>query len=122
MAALQVRLVLGREARLDSERRVPAIGDLRERRIERRAIGGNGLRQGIAEVLVLAAAEAVARHYHAATEESVVLVERGERAALRRRKQALDDGAAALVEIDAHFFPVDFHPAYSFGRQVAHGR
>src|SRR5437764_13305142 len=91
-------------------------------RVERGALCGENLRQGIAEVLVLAAAEAVPRHHHAAAEKIVLRVQRGERAALRRREQALDDGAAALVESGTYFFPVDFHAAYSFGRHTAHGR
>src|SRR5437868_6997136 len=91
-------------------------------RIERGALCGDDIGQGIAEVLVLAAAEAVPRHHYAAAEEIVLRVQRSERSALRRRQQALDDGAAALVETGAYFFPVDFHAAYSFGRHDAHGR
>src|SRR4051812_30714535 len=91
-------------------------------RIERGALCGDDVWQGIAEVLVLAAAEAVPRHHHAAAEKIVLRVERGQRAALRRRQQALDDGAATLVETGTYFFPVDFQAAYSFGRHAAHGR
>jgi tripartite-type tricarboxylate transporter receptor subunit TctC len=43
------------------------------------------------------------RHHHAAAEEIVLHVERGERAALRERKQALDDGAAARILADPDY-------------------
>src|SRR5689334_19091993 len=84
VTALEVGLVLVREARLDAERGVPAVGDLCEPGIERRALRGNDLGQRIVEVLVFAAAEAVARHDYAAAEEIILFVQRSERAALRR--------------------------------------
>src|SRR5262245_7643628 len=71
MAAAEERLVRVREARRDLHRLMPAIGDRRQPRVERGAQVRDDRRQGIAEILVLAAPETVARHDDAAAEAAL---------------------------------------------------
>ena len=85
---------------VEAQRLVPAVGDRREAGIERRAQAGDRLRQRIAEVLVLPAPEPVPSPSRpgCGTAPSV-RVERGERVALLRREQPLEDRAAVRVEL-----------------------
>ena len=79
VAARQVGGVVGGIAHGDPHRLVPAVGNLRERRVERGSQGGDDLGQRVGEILVLAAAEAVPRHDDAAAEGRLGAVEVAER-------------------------------------------
>ncbi len=98
VTALDVRGVHRREVFLAAERRVPAIGERNQARIELLAQVSDELRQGIREVLVLAAAVAVTLHDDAAPEERVLRVEAAQAGALGRREKAVEDGSAVGVE------------------------
>src|SRR3546814_9521155 len=90
--------MVSREARCDSQRGVPAVGYLRQRRVDRFAQASNDLRQRIGEVAVLATPEAVARHDDAAAEQRAVLVAVGEGLAVLRTEEARQDRKALRVE------------------------
>src|SRR5579883_595686 len=102
---------IGRETRrkapLLAQGRAPAIGDGREARIERAAQGFDGAWQGIAQIFVLAAAEAVALHHHTAAETIFGLVESGELATYLRVEKRRERGVAAGVESARDGVPVD---------------
>ena len=87
--------------------RVPAIGDARKRAVERLPQPGHDGRQRIAEILVLAAAEAVARHHDAAAEVRFGRIQPGEPVAVRLRNESLDHRAALRVELLADARPFD---------------
>src|SRR3546814_10520254 len=69
MATPKITGMIRRKARRDAKGGVPAVGDLRQRRVERFAQTRDDLRQRIGEVAVLAAAEAVTCHDDAARSE-----------------------------------------------------
>ena len=64
-AALDVCGVVSREALIEPHLFVPAVRNVRERRIKRRAQRRHDVGQRIRKIFVFAAAEAVARHDHA---------------------------------------------------------
>src|SRR3546814_16444715 len=70
---------------------VPAVGDLRQRRVERFAQTRDDLRQRIGEVAVLAAAEAVTCHDDAAAEQRAILVAADKGLAILRAEEARQD-------------------------------
>src|SRR3546814_6176385 len=74
MATPKITGMIRRKARRDAKGGVPAVGDLRQRRVERFAQTRDDLRQRIGEVAVLAAAEAVTCHDDAAAEQRAILV------------------------------------------------
>src|SRR3546814_13364532 len=73
MATPKITGMIRRKARRDAKGGVPAVGDLRQRRVERFAQTRDDLRQRIGEVAVLAAAEAVTCHDDAAAEQRAIL-------------------------------------------------
>ena len=89
VAALEIfRVRLGITC-VDPHRRVPAIGDLGERRIKRGAQRRDRIRQRIREILVFAAAEAVPRHDHPAAKRRIGRVQRRHRRAFLARITAV---------------------------------
>ena len=62
MATVEEGLVVHRVADLDLHRLIPAVGDFRQRRIERGPQVGDERRQGIGEVSIFPATESVACH------------------------------------------------------------
>src|SRR3546814_13372219 len=74
MAPPKITGMIRRKARRDAKGGVPAVGDLRQRRVERFAQTRDDLRQRIGEVAVLAAAAAVTCHDAPAAEPSAILV------------------------------------------------
>jgi hypothetical protein len=81
MAAVQEVLMRCRVLHGDTHADVPLVGQGRQLRIQRAAQLLYGLGQGIAEVLVLATAEVVARHHHATAIARLVSVVGGDIAA-----------------------------------------
>ena len=77
-----------RVADVDLHGRVPAIRDGREPRIERCTETLNQVGQWVAEVLVLAASEAVLPHDDAAAEYGIIRVQDGECLAFAGRQDA----------------------------------
>src|SRR3546814_14995517 len=90
--------MVSREARCDSQRGVPAVGDFRQRRVERFAQASNDLRQRIGEVAVLATPDAVARHDDAAAEQREVPAAVGEGLAVPSTEAARPDRQALTLE------------------------
>ena len=88
-----------RKANVDAHRLVPAIRDRRQARVDGLAQAGDDVGQRIAEILVLAAPEAVPSHHHSAAKDVVDRVQRSQRVALGWSDQALEHGAALSVEI-----------------------
>jgi hypothetical protein len=68
----------GRIAQVDPERRIPAVGDRSQGRIETSAQLGHRRRQRVVEILVFAPAEAVPRHHDPAAKPFIVLIQRGD--------------------------------------------
>src|SRR5436190_8802182 len=99
--------VLCRIAHLDTHRLVPAVGDRRQARIEGSPQVGDDTGQRIAEVLVLAAAEAVPRHHDAAPEGSLGVVETGHGLTARAIEQARQHGPTLRVEVGRDREPGD---------------
>ncbi|ABA53703.1 hypothetical protein BURPS1710b_A0614 [Burkholderia pseudomallei 1710b] len=98
-ATLDEVRVLGGKPRVDAHLRMPAVRDRREVRVQRGAQRVDRARQRVAEILVFAAAEPVACHRHATSEQRVARVERGERFARARREQPMHDRMAVALEI-----------------------
>jgi hypothetical protein len=67
--------MLSRKPHLVSERLIPPIRDWSQVGIKRSTESGEQRRQWIAEILVLAPAEAVTRHHHTGTESGIRLVQ-----------------------------------------------
>src|SRR5688500_6244308 len=107
VAAPDESRVLVRETRIDAQRRVPAIGHRRERWIERGAQRGDRLGQRIAEILVLAAPETVARHDYAAAKARLVRIQRSQGVAFLCGQQLFDDRAALGVQLASDLRPID---------------
>jgi hypothetical protein len=66
--------MLIRIAHVDAQSLVPAICDASQRRIQRMAQVGDHCGKRIGEVFVLAAPEAVARHYNAAAKQLLLCI------------------------------------------------
>jgi hypothetical protein len=96
----------GRIADIDAHRRVPAIGDAAEPRVERGAQFRDQVRQRIAKYLYSPRQNRGAPS-DAAAEMRVVRIERCDRIAFVRREQSLEDGAALRVEVGGGYRPVD---------------
>ena len=107
MAALEEGGVLGGKAHLEAEPLVPAVGDRREMRVERGAQLLHQRRQRIGEIPILAAAEAVACHHHAAAKRLIAIVECAHRRAFLPAEQGRQARKAARVERGVHARPVD---------------
>src|SRR5262245_65977492 len=107
MTTREILRVLRWKPARDRERLAPAIGDGGERPVETVAELLDDCRQRIREVLVLATAETVARHHHAAPERARGVVEPGDRCAVRSIEQLLDDGMTIFVEPLAEARPVE---------------
>src|SRR6185437_16685843 len=87
-----------RKAALLAQRLAPAIGERREAGIEAAPELLDDVRQGIAEILILAFAEAMAAHDDARAERPLIGIERAQRAALPGIEEARRHGIAALIE------------------------
>ena len=107
MAAGEVRRMVFGVAHCHAHRLVPAVRDRHQLRVQRRAQCRHARRERIGEVLVLAAAEAVARHHDVAAKAPVIVVQRGQRLALGRRDETLDHRSPPRIEIRRHARPVD---------------
>src|SRR5215472_7981373 len=86
---------------------IPAIRDRNQSRIDGRPETFNQSRQRIIEVLIFSAPESMPCHHDPAAEYIVSLVKAGYGLAFARRKKAVDNGTALLVEILLRTFPVD---------------
>ena len=86
---------------------MPAIGDRRETRIERRAEPLDERRQRIGEIAILAAPVAVPRHDDLAAEAFIATVESGHRSAFGTGEQLRQDRPALRVQGGADARPVD---------------
>ena len=109
---------------------LPAIGDCRQRRVRVLAQLAHGPGQRVCEVLVLAHAEAIARHVHAAPEARLVRVEGAKLGALGGGQESGRACVTPLVECAADRGPVEpgqtlsdrcVHAARA-GLQTLHGR
>src|SRR5207253_4653901 len=98
---------IGRIARRRPERGLPAIRDRRERRVGVDAERLDERRQRRGEILVVADAELVARHVHAASEAPVVGVERDQLGALGGGEHRWRFGVAPLPERPLEGPPVE---------------
>src|SRR3569623_3299529 len=76
----------------------PGVRDAGKARIERGAQGSDEVGQGIVEIAIFAAAEAVPRHVDVAAEMALVRIERGNGARLFGGQKLRQDGAAIAVE------------------------
>src|SRR5260221_8223452 len=90
----------------DAESFVPAIGNRGERRIERGAEADNKLGKGMAEILVLAAPVAMARHHDPAAEAVRRIIGRDQHLAFLRRQHRRHDRAAIGIETGGNLPPV----------------
>jgi hypothetical protein len=97
MASLDEFAVLLGITRIDTHSDIPAIGNGCEPRVERGPKPLDGIRQWIAEILVLAASEAVPSHDDAAPKETIFLIQAGECLAFLRRQDAWEQRAPLLV-------------------------
>ena len=86
---------------------MPAVGDRREPRIERRAELLDQRRQRIAEIAILALTKAMPRHDDMAPEFFTVVVEAGDVVALLAAEQTRQRGPSLRVEVRRHGRPVD---------------
>src|SRR6185503_3888455 len=102
VAALEELRVLLRKTCRQPHRRMPPVGDRRQPRVERGAQARDQTRQWIAEILVLALAEAMPRHHHAAAKTLLDGIERGQLIALCTGDELLDHRVAAGLEV-IHF-------------------
>ena len=100
-------LVIFRVADLDPHGAVPAIRDRRKPPVERCAETLNQVGQWVAEVLVLAAPEAVPCHDHAAPEYGLPRIQGSERLAFTGREDALEQSASLLVQILSDLLPIE---------------
>jgi len=88
-------------------RLVPAVGGATQPPVQDRPQLRDQIGQGIGEIFVFTAAEAVAAHHDAAAEMRVIGIERGERATFVRAEQSLHDRAALRVKFAFDLRPVD---------------
>src|SRR5258706_11548839 len=86
MAATEKSRMIVRIADLDPHDLIPAVRDERKLRVEHGAQPRDDLGKGIGKILVLAAAEAVARHHDPAAKSVLRRIDRRKRFAFRRRK------------------------------------
>ena len=89
----------------------PTVGDRRQRTVETLPESLHDVRQGVAEVLVLAASEAVAGHDHPTAEARVLEIEVGDPLAGLGLQDRAGQGPAARVELGADANPVECHAA-----------
>src|SRR6266702_462543 len=94
-------------ANVDTHRGVPAIRNRRQPWIESSAKPLNDLGQRIAEVLVLAPAEAVPPHDDTAAKQAVLRIETSERLALLCREDAFEQRAPLRIELLRDSLPVE---------------
>jgi hypothetical protein len=99
VAAGAERLVRRGIADIYPHRRVPAVGDWRERTVQTATKRRDHFRQRIGEILVLPPAEDVSGHHDARAEAGIVRIERRQGPALLRRQKLRRDGAAIGVEL-----------------------
>jgi hypothetical protein len=107
MTSVEEGSVLLRVADLDPHRLIPAVGVLRQRRVQCGPQSVDDGRQRISKVLVFAASVAVARHDDPAAKDPRRVVGGRELAALLGRDQRTDHGAAVAVEIGGDDLPVE---------------
>ncbi len=106
MAAGQEFRMVGREARIDLQQVVPAVGDGGQRPVQGLAQRRHRGRQRITEILVLAAAKAMLRHHDTAAEQLALPVLGRHGRALVGRQHARHDGVAVQVQFLADSLPV----------------
>src|SRR5438552_6460992 len=106
-AAREIRAQLGRKALRHAHRLHPAVGDGRQVPVEMEAQRRDQRRQRRGEVLVLADAEAQARHVDAAPEAALVGPQLDEGGALAGVEQHGRGRTAALVETPRDRLPVE---------------
>ena len=113
-----------RESCVDTEGFVPAIGDRGEPLIEKIPGMADQAGQRVAEVLVLASAETVLLHHHAASKAPVLRrrVKRGQLLAFAGRESLRDNGVAVCIQIGFDEPPVDRgDPLVQVGKTSVHG-
>ena len=99
--------MLGGKPPLLAQAFMPAVGDRREARIERRAELLDQRRQWIGEIAILALPKAVPRHDDVASEFFTVVVESGDAIALLAAQQTRQHRPSLGVEVGRRGRPVD---------------
>jgi hypothetical protein len=99
--------MLSRKSHCDSKRLIPSICNWSQARIERTTERSEQRRQWIAEILVLAPAEAVTRHNHTGAESGIPWIQAGQYPALLGREQTLDHTVSPAIQILRYSAPID---------------
>lgn len=107
VAAVEKRLVCMRVADVDPHCLVPAIGDVRERRVEGRSEVGDALGNRIGEVLVFASSITMTFHHDPAAKESVPIVRRHQLFTLLDCEHGADHGTTEAIEICSDIGPIE---------------
>ena len=113
----EIVAVCGRILRVDAHRRVPAVRDIAQRRVERFAQRGDLRRQRVSEVLIFALPEPVTRHHDTAAEtrrrgrsaqwRAGLAVHRAKRGALARVQQLWNARRTIAIEFVFEGGPIE---------------
>ena len=107
VTAREIGRVLARKPHANPQRIIPAVRDVGERRIKRRAQRRHYLGQRIGEVFVFTASEAMPCHHHTASKQRVRRVARSKGCALLRGQQPAGRRAAVGIELRGDARPID---------------
>ena len=103
LAATPLKLrMLRRVARSVSQKAVPAVCNRHQVPVKHGAQRGDRLGQRVAEVLILAPTKTMATHHYPAAKDTVLRVKRCEPTAFSSTENAMEEGAALLVEFLGH--------------------
>src|SRR5438270_2730852 len=107
MTALEIAFVVFRIRYFGGQSLVPAVGDRGEPRVERLAQRRYQVGQRISEILVLAAAEAMPSHHHAAAEQRVRSIARGQRRTFIAVQKRSGSRASMSIDLCSQAAPIE---------------